>query len=120
MRRRMRTAMDVAVGAAASGWESLQRRTERYAERGRSRREQFRDRVEEETSAWKETSRHQAEWLEERVREEVHRVLHRAHLVTREDYDALERQLQQVRQRLADVESRTAGPGESAGPEDGA
>lgn len=118
MRKGLRTAMDVALGAAASGWESVQRRKERYAERGRSRRAELRERMGRETASWKESGRHQAEWLEEQVRTEVHKALHRAHLVTREDYDTLERELQRVRQRLAQVEGRVPDESEAGSDED--
>lgn len=118
MRKGLRTAVDVALGAATSGWESVQRRKERYAQRGRTRRAELRERVGREASAWRESGRHQTEWLEERVREEVHKALHRAHLVTRTDYDALEGELQRVRQRLAQVEARVPDESEAGSDED--
>lgn len=106
MRERLRQAADIAFGAAITGWRGLRRRAGEYARTGRSSRERVQERLARETDAWRETGQEQLDWAEERVRDEVSRILRRAHLVTREEKEATERELNRLRARVAELETR--------------
>ncbi|KPV40121.1 hypothetical protein AN478_08220 [Thiohalorhabdus denitrificans] len=108
MRERLRTAVDVALGAAVTGWRGARRRAAGLAETGRASRERFQERVDRETETWRESGRESIHEVEERVREESTRVLHGMHLVTREDLEGLTRRITQLQARVAEMERRMA------------
>ncbi|MFP4561128.1 MAG: phasin family protein [Thiohalorhabdus sp.] len=110
MRDRLRTAVDVALGAAVTGWRGARRRAAGLAEAGRASRERLQERVDRETETWRESGREQINEVEERVREETTRVLHGMHLVTREDLEDLSRRITQLQTRLAEIERRVTDP----------
>lgn len=108
MFRRLKTAGDIALGAAVSGWRRVRGRAERYAEAGRETRGRLGTRVGRETQAWRESAREGLAPVEDRIREELERGLRRANLVTHTEQAELGRQLRQLQARLANLEARVA------------
>ena len=118
MFRRLQTAGDIVLGAAVSGWQHFRGSARRYAEKGRQSRSRLGERFERETETWRESSREQLQSVEDRIGEELERVLRRAHLVTHSDQAELNRRLRQLQARLANLEAQLARESDGAHGED--
>ncbi|MFB6261792.1 MAG: hypothetical protein ABEJ96_09820 [Thiohalorhabdaceae bacterium] len=105
MFRRLRKAADVALGATVTGWRRVRQNADLYADAGQESRSRIRERLERETEAWRETGREQLAPVDDRIREELERALHSAHLVTHSEQAELGRQLRQLQARVANLEA---------------
>lgn len=106
MRRFLRKGVDTALGIAVSGYRQVRNRADELAETGEASRAKMRDQLAEETEEWRETGRDQAARIEELVRGELERAFQGAQLVTRQDYDAMEREIAGLRARIGELESQ--------------
>lgn len=104
MRRQVRTALDVTVGAAVSGVEWVYDETQRMAERGKTSRHYAQARLAEEITSWGTTGREKTEDLRNWIKTEVDWVMHRMRLATREELEALQRRIAHMEARLTELE----------------
>ncbi|HKJ88487.1 MAG TPA: hypothetical protein VKA48_08265 [Gammaproteobacteria bacterium] len=115
MRERLRTALDITLGATLTGWRRVQRQAGELAETGKAGRERIQARLDRDTETWREAGHEQLGEAEERVREELTRVLRGMHLVTREDLNRINRQITQLQARAAELERRVEEEEEGSG-----
>ena len=106
MRGFLRKGVDTALGVAVAGYRQIRSRADDYAETGRASRAEMQDRLAEETEEWRETGRDQAARIEELVRGELERAFQGAQLVTRQDYEAMERDIAALRARIGELEAQ--------------
>ena len=110
MFRRTRKAVDLTVGAALSGYDGFRHSARSWVARGRSARRSAEDQVEEGVGQLQATGRIYRDQATERVSKEAERLLQRMNLVPREDFDALQRRVRTLEERVAQLESHLEKP----------
>lgn len=110
MFRRTRKAVDLTVGAALSGYDGFRQSARDWVRRGRSARRTAEDQVEEGVGQLQTTGRIYRDQATERVSREAERLLQRMNLVPRDDFDALQRRVRTLEERVGQLESQLDQP----------
>lgn len=110
MFRRTRKAVDLTVGAALSGYDHFRGSARGWVARGRTARRGAEDQLEEGVGQLQATGRIYRDQATERASREAERLLQRMNLVPREDFDALQRRVRTLEERVAALESHLEQP----------